>query len=378
MKKGYIRLLIICLIFMIITTFNVFINILNEWSLILVLTLTLAISLALVKFEKDNMRAKKDVMLIVIIYALAYLLITYLMGLFVGFYRTPYSLELQQIVRNITPVLLIIILSEIMRYTLVIKAERYKSILILITMIFIILDITLIIHTFDFNLSDDILRFIVAILIPVISKNILLTYLSLKAGYKSPIIYRLFFELPIFLVPILPNFGLYIGSLLNLVNPALLAYIIYLNLNKLKPQEPTTSRNKKSFNIILIIIALPILILIALTTNWFSYGAVTIGSGSMAPEIRRGDVIIVERLEGEDFNTLEEGEILIFRHEEIIIVHRIVRIIEVNGNRYFYTKGDANEAEDGWPITEDNIIGRASLRIPLIGLPTVWLNDLIN
>jgi len=363
---------------MIITTFNVFINILNEWSLILVLTLTLAISLALVKFEKDNMRAKKDVMLIVIIYALAYLLITYLMGLFVGFYRTPYSLELQQIVRNITPVLLIIILSEIMRYTLVIKAERYKSILILITMIFIILDITLIIHTFDFNLSDDILRFIVAILIPVISKNILLTYLSLKAGYKSPIIYRLFFELPIFLVPILPNFGLYIGSLLNLVNPALLAYIIYLNLNKLKPQEPTTSRNKKSFNIILIIIALPILILIALTTNWFSYGAVTIGSGSMAPEIRRGDVIIVERLEGEDFNTLEEGEILIFRHEEIIIVHRIVRIIEVNGNRYFYTKGDANEAEDGWPITEDNIIGRASLRIPLIGLPTVWLNDLIN
>ena len=363
---------------MTITAFNMLTNTLNQYSLIVFLLLTLVASLYFVKFERDNMRAKKDIFLIVIIYSFAYILVTYLFGLLVGFYRTPYSLEPMQVIRNISPVIMIIILSEIIRYTLVKKSDRYKSILMMITVMFVVLDITLIVHTFDFSIADNVLYFIVAILIPSISKNILLTYLTLKGGYKSPVVYRILFELPIFMVPIFPNFGLYIGSLLSLVQPALLVYIIYLSLSRIEKRETTVKESKSMLNAFLIAITIPIIILVLLTTNWFSYGAVTIGSGSMMPEIRRGDVVIVERLRGEQLNTLREGEILVFRYNNIIVVHRIIRIKEVNGVRYFYTKGDANENEDGRPILEADIIGRTSLRIPWVGLPTVWLNDLLN
>ena len=42
----------------------------------------------------------------------------------------------------------------------------------------------------------------------------------------------------------------------------------------------------------------------------------------------------------------------------------------------FYSKGDANESEDNWVITEDMIIGIVNVKIPYLGLHTVWLNEL--
>ena len=378
MKKGYIRLIIVCLIFASIITFNMFKNTFNQFGLIAFLALTLGLSVYFLRYEKDNMRYKKDIMLIVVIFSFAYYLITYFFGIFTGFNRTPYSLEITTIIRNIAPVIMIIILSEMLRYMLVVKSNKYKWLLVSIALIFTALDLTLIIHTFDFNLADDVLLFLVMFLIPSISKNLLLTYLAYKVGYKAPIIYRLIFELPIFMVPIIPYFGIYVGSLLLLVKPAILAYIIYLTYDRLEYKEVVARPKNKAFNGALIVICIPLLIMILLTTNWFRIGAVTIGSGSMSPEIRRGDVVIVQHLRGNDIDYLVEGDVLVFKKADLIIVHRLVRIIDTGERRYFFTQGDANESEDGWALTEADILGRTNIRIRWIGLPTVWLNELLN
>ena len=50
--------------------------------------------------------------------------------------------------------------------------------------------------------------------------------------------------------------------------------------------------------------------------------------------------------------------------------------VKVDNKYYFYTKGDANEIEDGYPITEDMIVGVVNVKVPYIGLPTVLLNEL--
>ena len=42
----------------------------------------------------------------------------------------------------------------------------------------------------------------------------------------------------------------------------------------------------------------------------------------------------------------------------------------------YYTKGDANEQIDGYKITMDMVIGTVNFKIPYIGYPTVWVNEL--
>lgn len=42
------------------------------------------------------------------------------------------------------------------------------------------------------------------------------------------------------------------------------------------------------------------------------------------------------------------------------------------------TKGDNNNANDPWVITEDDMIGTVSFMIPYIGYPSVWVNELLK
>ena len=52
--------------------------------------------------------------------------------------------------------------------------------------------------------------------------------------------------------------------------------------------------------------------------------------------------------------------------------------VEIKGDYYFYTKGDNNENKDNYIIYPDTILGDVKVKIPYIGLPTVWLNQLFE
>ena len=94
----------------------------------------------------------------------------------------------------------------------------------------------------------------------------------------------------------------------------------------------------------------------------------------MKPNINKGDVVIIKKLD--NYESLKIGDVLAFKHDNIIIVHRIVNIIEEDGKYYFYTKGDNNNSEDNFAIYEDLIVGVVNIRLPFIGYPTVWFNEL--
>ena len=378
MKRGYIRLLIACLVFLGITTFNFFVSIFSENTLMIFLAIFGLGTYIFIKYEKDNMRYKKDILLLILIYSLGYYIVTYLLGIFVGFYRTPFNIAPIAIILNITPIIITIILAELIRYMLVIKGSKDKTIIILVTLMFIILDLTLLVHVFNLAEPDRLLEFIITLVIPSISKNILLTYLAYKVGFKGAILYRLLFEAPVVFLPIFPDYGLYVGSLLQLIKPAVLTFFIFTVFEKQKRKEVYGKTAKKKRYYALIPLAIFIIIGVALITGWFKYFAIVVGSQSMYPNIKKGDVIIVERLDRYEQNTLVEGETLVFEHDNVVIIHRLVRIMEVNGERFYYTQGDNNESEDGWALTHADIIGRARFRIPMIGLPTVWLNEQLN
>ena len=88
-------------------------------------------------------------------------------------------------------------------------------------------------------------------------------------------------------------------------------------------------------------------------------------SGDAEDHIEAGDLIFVNRAEASE---LEVGDVIAFMEGKIVVTHRIIDIQKDENNKYvFRTKGDANNAEDQRPVTEDNLVGIYKARIPKLG-----------
>ncbi len=340
------------------------------------LTLLLLIKL-LVGFERSNNRYVKDSLMNTFIIVMVYHLITYAIGIFIGFYRTPYSLEFLDILINIFNSLLVIGSMELLRYACVRKLEKNKILLLFITIVFIIVDIMIVSLFFRPGITKIPLTVWSLVVIPAISKNILLSYMAMKLGYKVTIFYRILFETILYLVPIFPNFNEYITAIINFIVPIIFFAIYYKTIKK--EDEKTSSLDKnyfsKALTVVLIVVTLSI---IALTSGVFKYYALSIGSASMEPNIKVGDVVIVEKLEEDELNQLEVGDVLVFNRDNIVVVHRIEEINNVSGHNLYTTKGDNNATVDNWVVSENKIIGKVNFKIKYIGYPTVWLNEMIE
>ena len=95
----------------------------------------------------------------------------------------------------------------------------------------------------------------------------------------------------------------------------------------------------------------------------------------MNPTIKKGDVAIIEKID-KKYDKLKEKQIVAFKHEGVIVVHRLVNIEKEQGEYYFYTKGDANAKPDNFMLKENQIIGVVNHKIRYIGIPTVWIHEL--
>jgi signal peptidase I len=91
----------------------------------------------------------------------------------------------------------------------------------------------------------------------------------------------------------------------------------------------------------------------------------TVLSNSMVPVFEAGDVIITREIDTDD---LIQGDIISFySEEESLITHRITSIVEKDGQRHFYTKGDNNNMMDEDVTTASEIVGKELFHIPNLG-----------
>lgn len=107
----------------------------------------------------------------------------------------------------------------------------------------------------------------------------------------------------------------------------------------------------------------------------FRFGILVIGSESMTGAINKGDAVVFEQYKNQK---LDEQQVIIFEQDNILVVHRIVRIKNVNGEYHYFTKGDANQKEDESYITSKDIVGVTKLRIQYIGYPSLWIRDIFS
>ena len=226
-------------------------------------------------------------------------------------------------------------------------------------------------HILGFN-RDTFLLIAVSIL-PSITENILCTYLGIKEGYKPGIVYLLIINLYKYLMPIVPNPSEYLYSLIFLIIPILLLkkIINWYKSDRTDALEREYYHQRKRTLVIFLPLIICAFCLIYFVSGYFRYYAIAIASNSMIPNIYKGDVVIVDKY----FKDIKQGDILAYNYDNKVVVHRVYKIINTNGEYYIYTKGDANQDYDKYKITQDMFVGIVKAKLPLIGYPTVLLNE---
>ena len=151
--------------------------------------------------------------------------------------------------------------------------------------------------------------------------------------------------------------------------------IVYMYIEKYYYEDKYRPAPKEERNKILSIAltSVFILIVIALVSCRFAYGVLVIGSESMTGSIEKGDVVLFHRT-----NDVKEGDVIVFRYEDIKMVHRITKVRNINGVMRYTTKGDANQMEDEGYVTKDSLMGKVLFRIKYIGKPTLWVHDIFK
>ncbi len=155
--------------------------------------------------------------------------------------------------------------------------------------------------------------------------------------------------------------------------------MVYRSFEKIKNKEIISRPKLRCLSrICLIVVSTFLLIVVALVSGWFKYFAVVVGSSSMEHTINKGDVVIVKKFQKNETDNLRIEDILVFKQSKKILIYRIIKIENIQGEKHFYTKGDSNETEDSLAVTQESIIGTTWFKIRFIGWPTVWLGELIN
>jgi signal peptidase I len=120
-----------------------------------------------------------------------------------------------------------------------------------------------------------------------------------------------------------------------------------------------------AISIFIIICAVVVLLTVLFTESGeapslFGYSLFRVTTGSMEPTIRTNEAIIVKQT---DVASLEVGDIISFYSKDPSLngevnTHRIVEIEKDDDHYYFTTKGDANNSNDLYTTTEEDIVGR--------------------
>lgn len=132
---------------------------------------------------------------------------------------------------------------------------------------------------------------------------------------------------------------------------------------------------KKVVGIIVLIILLPILFINGVILvdslihpdeipGFFEWKPFIVLSSSMESEIYSGDLAIVKEV---DTKEIKKNDIIAFQENGIVITHRVVDIVEEEGETRYVTKGDNNEVADNDLVKPEQVEGVYIKKISRLG-----------
>lgn len=349
---------------------NIFVYIINPFFWIIM-------SIFIYLFFSRNIQSqklKKQVIQYTINASISFIIIYMLSGLVVTFGKNSYDTTIKGIIINIWIYGVELITREFIRYKLIdnVYNKDKKTVAIFIIIIYVIIDIQLnkVIGNNVTTLSA--LKYVLQYVLPNIFKNILFSYMAIYNGCIAPIIYQTITNLYFWISPILPNAPWIMTTIIEITIPIILYLYIRYVKNKsdiFKSRRDLKDSNPKSI--------IPLVIMIILVI-WFAIGIfpiqpVSIATGSMEKELNVGDVVIIKKCNS---NNVKVGDIIQYQMDGYTVIHRIIEKKQKNGEFYFITKGDNNNAPDKDEVKENQLIGKVIFKIKYIGYPAILLHNL--
>ena len=91
----------------------------------------------------------------------------------------------------------------------------------------------------------------------------------------------------------------------------------------------------------------------------------------------KGDIII---LVGKKPKDMERLDVMVYASDsyKYPIIHRVVQIDNADSGIEFVAKGDNNKVSDPAPVSEKQLLGKAVLRIPMLGWIKILFTELIG
>ena len=376
-KSNFLSLGLIIAIFLV-SILNIAIDFLNHYTLFIFTMVLTVVSYFLLGYHKNKSVIRKDVILSITAFIISYYLITYILGYFFGFTRTIYALTFKSIISNRFPILLFILSSEFLRYLINTKVNN-KTLLVIVSFVaFVLLNNTLTIGDI-INSSMETMEIVEQLglfIFPSIAMNLLATYMTIKIDYKPVIIYRSLMEIPLYILPIFPNFGNYIESVLRISFPIAIFLWLYKKIDKSKIKKIVIIEKKHLLNIFRFNVLLVCAILVYFISGIFRYQALVIATGSMDPNIKIGDVVIIDKGHKKSKASYKVGDVVAYQKDNLVICHRIVKILKSGDTTLYETKGDNNQSTDELLVKEESILGKVDYRVKYLGYPTVILNKI--
>jgi len=381
MKQDKLKVLFLEIFLVIITVFVLFkSNIVSTFLVSVILTAYMVVTCLILKVKRCIFDKNNQVTFLMIIFGIIYLSGFYLIGMYFGFNRAIITLSFKSLYTYIIPIIMIIISSEVIRnrfltcdliFRIKSKGINFSPVFTFISLTIIEVLIYMTLHT-RLDTFDDYLTILGFVFFSAISCNLLYNYMTCRFSFLGIIVYRLITTLYAYIIPIIPDVYLFFRTFLRMVYP----YFIFLVLNifyirgGLLPKYNKKSLLKNILSICMFVFTVSVVMLVSCK---FSYGILVIGSKSMTGTINKGDAVIYEAYNNK---RLKNGEIVVFNKDNIQTVHRIIDIKNVNGEKRFFTKGDANLQADAGYILEEAIVGVVKVRISYIGYPSLWVRDL--
>lgn len=380
MKSGEKKILFIEIVTLIVVIINAFIfRLFDLYTLSCFLGFMLVLTILLTGFEKERFINKKRSIAIIFTFTISLLTIKFGFGMITGFLLSGYNRSLSGIFENAFPVLLLIIVSELLRYSINVKGDKNPIIFALNVIIFTFVYLNITTNLLSLTSLQTIVKISTTDIVVTLFENVALTFLSRNYGYSGAYAYSLLMNLYVYFVPIVPNLGEYLDASVMIAFPIVtLVFSNYLLQGFTK--EDYDPRDKHILaRLIRFILIIFIMIIVGLNSNIFRYWMAVVASGSMEPTIEVGDVIIVDKKYKNNLDKIQEGDVLVFTMSGKIYTHRVIKVIVKNGEYSFVTKGDRKgQAQDSWTVTKSEVVGVSKHTVKYVGLPAIWLKNAIE
>lgn len=313
---------------------------------------------------------------IVIIIVLFYLIFWFLSGLIFAYTKNIYSREFVNILKNIWSFILILITREYTRMKLM-QNNKSKLNIIILTTLFTLTEISLTSVFKSFSNNKTAFEYMFGTILPIIVKNILLTFLNYVGGYKTACAYIIPLTIADIMLPILPDLDWFFKALSIIVLSIIVGISIYKEEQTKVLREHSSRKKKKNKYVVVELILVVIFALFV--AGIFKYQPVAVLTYSMKPVFERGDVVIIEKLGESEKQKIKVGDVVEYVSNKQTIIHRVIKIEKDKKDKLiFTTKGDYNNSPDNKKVSEEQIAGVAKAYIPKVGYPTVWLNEFFN